>query len=317
MQLFKSPFSILLITFYLLNPNIIHSKEKSIHECFKKNNFTCGDPYSFLHNAGIDINKDIIRLSDLQLFRKKTTNNLKGVYTDSNKKTIYYIKQSNPVTELMGSRLMNLILGTRCTPIVKLVNDQKFTVASLELLNFKTQKKIDVVNKTIVGEAALVIAMDFIGLVDRHSRNMGYVALDPKTFLAARVDFDASFDFESNFFGEHSLYTNHLNLKHLYSSINKYPRNEIINAMKKIINIPDEKIVMVIFQSWATLTHAGYILDLNLCLAFAQQLIERKNAFREAFNEKNSIFNQLIRKKQMVQKKTKKPINKKLNKKKH
>lgn len=311
MQLFKSLFPILqtALTIYLFSPNFIYSKEKSINDCLKKNNFTCGDPYTFLQDAGIDIDKDIIQLSDLQLFRKKTTINLKGIYTNSSK-TLHYIKQSNPVTELMGSRLMNLIVGTKCTPIVKLVNDQKFTVASLELPNFKTQKKIDITNKTILGEAILVIAMDFIGLVDRHSRNMGYVVLDSKTLLAARVDFDASFDFESDFFGEHSLNTNYLNLKHLYSTINKYPRNEIISAMKKIINIPDEKIVMAIFQSWATLTHAGYILNLNHCLAFAQQLIERKHAFRDALKDKNSMLNQLFEKKQVTQKKVNKPVRK-------
>lgn len=315
MQLVKSLFPILkLITIIcLISCNNIYSKEKPINKCLnKKNNFVCGDPFVFLKNYGINIDKDIIQLSNLQLYRKKTTNNLKGIYIDSNN-IIYYIKKANPITEFMGSRLMNLIVGTKCTPIVKIVSDQKFTVASIELLNFKTQKDQDITNKTILGETEINIAMDFIGLVDRHQGNMGFVKdfKDPEILRRARVDFDASFDFESNFIGEHSLGTNYLNLKHLRSSANRYPKNEVINAIKKIINIPDEKIIMVIFQAWATLTRAGYVLELNHCLAFAHQLIERKKAFLDVLKDKNSFINQLVDKKQVIHKKVNKQPKKK------
>lgn len=284
MQLKKSFFCFnqLLVIIFSLSSIALNLNGNAINECLKKNS-TCKNPYEELLHKGIDIDQDIMQLSKLQLHKKKISNNLKGIFIDS-KKNLFYIKQSNPVTELMGSRLMNLMLGTKCTPIVKLINDQKFTVASLEVPNFKTRKETDLNNKTILGEVELAIAMDLIGLVDRHSRNMGYIILNSNTLISARVDCDACFDFESNLLGEHSLDTNYLSLKHLYASIKKYPKQDVLNALKKITSIDDKKIVMSIFQSWATLTRAGYNLKREDCLDIAYKLVERKRAFKKEFN---------------------------------
>ncbi|PWU04372.1 MAG: hypothetical protein C5B43_04665 [Verrucomicrobia bacterium] len=309
--------SILLILF-CISPLLLHSKEKSLDQCLKKNTFICGDAYSYLLNIGTNIDKDILPLSSLKMYKQRAESKFKAIYFDKYK-NVYYVKEANPITEFMGSRLMNLILGRKVSPIVRIINDQKFTVASLELQNFKTQESTDLKHKSIIGQADLDFAMNFIGLVDRHSGNMGYVSLDSNTLLAARVDFDASFDFESSFFRAHSLNTNYLNLKHLFISIEQYSKDETLSALKKIINLPDEKIVMVIFQCWATFVRAGYSLELKHCLAFANQLIERKHAIRDALKDKHSALSQAIEKKTHIKKKTehieRKPKKKKVRKK--
>lgn len=315
-----STFNISLFIIAFLCISVTHSYGKAINKCFaEKYNFSCGDPYTFLLKNGIDTDQDIIKISDLQLYKRKPAGNCHGgVYRDA-QQTTYYIKKSSPFTEFIGSKLMNLILGTTCTPHVKLIRDKKYHTASLELPKYQTQKKVDTTNKNILGEADLAIAMDFIGLVDRNSRNMGYVILNSTTVLAARVDFDFSFDFESGHLGEYSLPStiDHLNLKHLYFSIQKYPKKQVIHAIKKVINIPDEELVFIFFQSWVTFTRAGYSLDLKPYLDLAYLLIERKNAFREALKNKNSVAYKLIEENHIAHKTLKKKHTKKRHRKNH
>lgn len=296
------------------SPNTVLAKEQSFDNCFKKNNFICGNPYDFFLKQGIDLNKDILQIATLKMQKKEPGIKFKGIYTDSSK-NIYYVKQANPVRELMGSRLVNLILGTKRTPIVKIVNDQIYTVASLELHNFKTKKKIGP-HHTLLGEAELAVVENFIALGDSHNKNEGGVGKSTDKLIAARVDYDDSFRFGVSRSGKNSPKANHLNLKLLYDSINKYPKDEIVSAIKKVTSVPDEKIVMTIFQSWALLQQAGYVLDLKHCLEFAHQLIERKNAFRDALKDPHSIANELIQKKHDANKKAAHNLKKKRSKKK-
>lgn len=281
---------------------------ETIEKCFSKNyNFgECGDPYKFLLNQGIDIDKDIIHLSKLKRIKKKSTGHSKGgIYRDSHK-NIYYVKKCRIFNEIVGSRLMNLIVGTETTPIVKPIKNHKNRVASTKIKSFKMEKSTYTHSKTILNEVLLRIAMDYLGLVDRHPRNMGFVRQNSKTLLAGRVDYDTCFDFESR--KSYTSKTNHLSLKHLHRSIKKCPKDEIISALRKIIEIPNEQILMSIFQSWVLLSRSGTKTSYTQCFELAQKLLERKEVFRDALENPNSYtYNLLMNKKEKSPKKEELP----------
>ncbi len=282
---------------------IIDSCGENFDECFSQDyHFICNDPYAFLKEAGIDINQNTIRHEDLQLKKAKPTGHSKGgIYYDSDKE-VYYLKKCKIFNEIVGSRLMNLLVGTQASPIVKAVQNKKKMVAVKKLKSFRMQREADTEGKKIVNEVKLQIAMDFLGLVDRHPRNLGYVRLNSKKLLAARVDYDTCFDFESTKHGYTSK-TDHRSLKHLRSSIKKHPRDEIINAIREIVSIPDEKIVMCILESWTTLDHSGTKIKFQKCAELAKKLIERKKIFREALeNPDSSIYKKLHKERRSKQK---------------
>lgn len=292
--------NILLVITIFLFINLADTYGQSFDQCFpSKYNFTCDDPYIFLCERGIDVEqKNIIQASDLQFIKGKPKGGCSGgIYRDQ-KGQVYYLKLSNPFTELMGSKLMNLLVGTQRTPIVKLVKDQHNFTASGALKGFKTKKALKQKWKSIQREVELIIAMDLIGLVDRHKGNMGGIVRKNKKALAARVDFDTSFSFTINPTANTSYNPNcdHLDLRHLLITAKNYPSNEVITAMKKVIRIPDEKIILTIFEGWVTLNRAGYPVEQETCFALAQKLIERKNTFRALLNKKVSAFDPLLKK---------------------
>lgn len=259
-------------------------------KCFnKKYDFVCEDRYAFLENMGINIEDDLIDFNDLTLIQEKTTGACKGgIYShihDSSQ--IYYVKQANSYHELIASRLMNLIVGSQAIPTIKLIKNKTRLIASLKLPNFNMDTKADLTNKTILGEVLLIVAMDFIGLIDRHARNMGYVTLDENTLLMARVDLDACFDYESTVTGTHQFptKTSHLDLKHLFVTMQTYPNDQVEQAVKKITDISDEQIVMITFQAWGILSQTKSSKSLQKCLKLAKKLIERKHAFKKALKK--------------------------------
>lgn len=283
----------LFISFLILFTIFTSSYGQSLNTDFlEKYDLIFDDPYKFLLNEGIDIDKNMIRLSNLKRIRKKPTGHCKGgIYCDSNK-TIYYVKKCRIFNEFTGSQLMNLLVGTEATPVVKVIKNHKRMAAAIKIKSFKIEKKTNTYYKNILNEVELQIAMDFLGLVDRHPRNMGYVRVNSRTLLAARIDFDACFDFESK--KGYTSKSNHLSLKHLHSSIKIYPKDEIINAIRKIVDIPDQKIVMIIFESWLTLSRSGSNFQLERFLELAQKLIERKNLFREVLENPNNPTYRLL-----------------------
>lgn len=265
------------------------SHAQSFTDCFPgKFNFNCQDPYNFLLQSGIDVEKNIIDQSRLQLLNQKFSGGCTGGVFKGSHNT-YFIKRSNLFSELIGSKLMNLIVGTKVTPVVKVVRDQANYIASTKLKNFVTRKELQskrkLKHKIFKGEIQLAIAMDFLGLVDRHSKNLGCVKK-----YAARVDFDASFAFEirpraNSHYRETS---NHLNLNLLFLSMQTYPEQEVIQAIRKIVEIPDEKIIMTIFECWSTFSRIGNPISLDSCFALAKKLIERKNAFQSILEDPNA-----------------------------
>lgn len=257
--------------------------------------------YPFLNEINKDQSEGIIELSNLQLLKPKPKGGCTGgVYQDSHH--IYYVKQSNPFTELIGSKLLNLIIGTQCTPIVKLVIDEVNFVASQELDNFKTQKFY---NEEYIrpclnasGAVDLAIAMDFIGLVDRHSQNIGFVLGLHNSPLAARIDCDTSFTFDNVEPTHNTQYnpnSNHLSVSLLYYSIKKYPKDKIINSIKKITNISDEQIITTVLEAYTALSQKEPT-DLEPFLVLANKLIERKKLFRESIESKNSPIYKALQK---------------------
>ncbi|PWU04375.1 MAG: hypothetical protein C5B43_04680, partial [Verrucomicrobia bacterium] len=242
-------FTLLIISFVFI-PNIISLG--AFNDCFTSDNqFVCKDPYSFFKNEGIDIESNILHSSELRLKKKKPTGHSKGgIYKEKKQKhNVYYVKKCRIFNEITGSRLMNLIVGTESSPQVKVIKNKKRMIASKRLSSFRMQNQAHIGNKTILNEVELRVAMDFLGIVDRHPRNMGYRKLKSKQLVAARVDYDSCFDFEST--KGYTSKTNHRNLKHIHNTIDDFPTDQIRNAMAKIVEIPDEKIVLSIFESWA------------------------------------------------------------------
>lgn len=275
---------------------LLKARGKSFDECFFQNqkyDFYCGDPKVFLDQLDIKISEYIMRLSDLKFVGEKQTGFTQGgTYMDANK-VFYFVKNAQSVkNELIGSKLMNLILGTDCTPVIKLLEDNPGMVASRMIRGFGMAMDANKIKdadkgKKIIGAVDLAIAMDFIGLIDRHTRNMGYVGLDAQTRGVARVDYDHSFAFGSQPIGVPNLMVKHdpVNLMHLYLTLEQYPSRDIIPVIERVIATPDEQLVMLVFGCWTALAEIGDPFSLDDSFNLASQLIERKGAFKKALLE--------------------------------
>jgi len=294
-RLIKGPLSIvctIVLNIIFVNCICARDTHKQVFDkCFsQKYDFICEDKHEFLRKMGINIEEDLVDFNDLKLMKDKTYGACKGgIYVDKHDNSkVYFLKQANSFHEIFCSRLMNHIMGTKATPIVKIVKNKKRTTASLKLPNFTMTLKADLTNKRIKGEVLLAVAMDFLGLIDRHSRNNGYVTLNDNTVLAARVDFDACFDYESTVTGTHqgiAKKRDHMDLKHLYVTMQTYPKDQVEDAIKQIVKIPDEKIVMIAFQTWAILSESKSPRSFKTCMKLAKKLIERKKAFKSVLKK--------------------------------
>lgn len=304
-------FKFLLLSFFFILFVTNYSQGETFNDCFSQNfNFTCEDPFAFLQQQGIDINQNIIEYDDLRLKKKKFTGHSRGgIYKDSDK-NVYYVKKCKIFNEIVGSRLMNLFVGTQASPVVKAVKNKKKMVAVQKLKAFRMKKKAKPYGKKILSQVKLSVAMDLIGSVDRHDRNMGFVKLKRKDlpesqlqkkykkfYLAARVDYDACFDFKSTH--GYTSKSDHRNLKHLRSTIKKYPADQVRTAIQEIVDVPDEKIVMAIVESWATLSRAGTKMPFEKCSELAYKLIERKKLFRDCLENPNSKLYSSLHKKEI------------------
>lgn len=288
------------ITFAFISTQVIYAKENPFQKDLYSELLT--DPYNFFKAIGVDLEKDIITLPKNPHLKKNRIGISRGaIYHISGQKI--YLKRSHPFTELMASRLMNLFIGTKYSPKVKTVRSETFTIASLHLPNFQSNNKLkkSKFRKSIRGKAKLAVAQALLGVVDQNNHNVGAIE-DQKTYYAARIDLDSSFDYTSKLKGSYNMGTDHLNLKHLYKAIKTFPENEVIDAIKSITAVSDEEIIMTILHAWALLNHTGYPLTIDPCLALAEQIIDRKNAFREAIENKNSPAYKLLAKKQQKHK---------------
>lgn len=258
---------------------LIKEKGMTFENCFpQKYIFNCGNVNEFIDQLGINVEEDILQLSDLKQVEKKFTGIAAGgIYMDSNK-VIYFVKASHVATEFIASRLMNEFMGTECTPVVKLLRDDLSKVASRMIRGFKMYGREGAVPSGLVGEVNLRVALDFICAIDRHGGNMGVVDKE-----ASRVDFDYSFDCKNELVPPmvYNPNNDHMCLKYIHITMQKYPQQEVRNAITRITAVSDEQIFMIIFRAWATLSKIGYPYSLKNCFDLASKLIERKKAFQE------------------------------------
>lgn len=277
---------------------IWETKRKSFDECFLKNGeygFYCGSPNEFFKEFNLKTTEYKMKFSDLTFVQEnqgaiKTGSTKANVYMDENK--IYYFVQSpkSVKNELIGSKLMELILGARRTAIVKLLEDKPEKIAARMIKGFRIKNKYNLHDKKIVGSAELDLTMDFLGLIDRHfTENIGIVEIDSQTFTPARIDYSYSFQFEKRGSSSpKSIDEGHdpLSLKQLYHTLEKYPLRQIIPALEKIIDVPDEQIFIEIVRCWTVLSKLN-IESFSLIDAtrLASKLIQRKTLFKRVCTE--------------------------------
>lgn len=187
-------------------------------------------------------NKKIF-LSSMELINEKSSGmNKGGIYKDANNNIWFVKKAEYPINEYLGSKIMNLLIGPWSPEVVLLVDEPGY-VASKLLPNFITEAElssdINKNEKPIVGKENLKVAMNLLGLGDRHSENMGYIEMDDR-LEAARVDFDDSFLFTRSHNQE--LDTNN---------------KEISAAIKSIYSIPDEMILYTLGDAFNDLWESG------------------------------------------------------------
>lgn len=142
--------------------------------------------------AGDTTDKDQFLLSSLKLVKEKPSGVSRGgIYQDL--EDIWFVKKGQfAINEYLGSKIMNLLIGP-FSPEVKLFIDAHEYTASKSIPGFVMQYTLDDADhKPIAGKLELDLAMDLMGLGDRHSGNMGYIE-NQDSLVAARVDFDHSF----------------------------------------------------------------------------------------------------------------------------
>lgn len=286
MKLFRTLISLFTklfcITFIFFS--ISYTSANLLYQYFPgKNPFLYEDPYAFLLSMGIDLNKDIVYFSNFRAIKGTTLGGNKGNFYKDARNVEYFIKYSSLFQEFTGAKFMNIILPSQ-SATVKIVADRLGLTASKKIDNFHRQKEVDVRNKQMLGEVDVAIAQDFIGLTDRGKKNVGFLTKGSDTLIFARIDYDKSFRFANNRINSDLNSMDHLNLVMLNDSIKTYPKDQVIQSLRKIINISDQAIVLTSFHAFAALAYAGYPIDLEGSFILAQKLIERKNAFRQTLN---------------------------------
>lgn len=269
---------------------LIYPNDEAFKDCFSPDyNFICTDPDNFFQRMGIDIKKNIVQFKQLHKIDNTKQGCHKGSFYVDKESTEYFVKKCQILNEFLGSKLINLFLDKN-TAIVKVVEDQKSTTASLKIPNFIRQKElkdlsIKIKKSNVIDTARLTVAMDFIALTDRSKRNMGFITSLPNILRSARVDYDDSFHFGKKRWKGEGINSDHLNLNLLKASIKKFPKDEIIDAIKNIITVSDKDLMMTVLECWITLQHVGLDLPIETGFLFGKQIIERKNAFHEVLNE--------------------------------
>lgn len=186
-----------------------------------------------------------------------------GIFRDANE-VAWVVKSGSPafqpVHEYIGGRLLNYFYGDQA-PVLKIVvnNEAKeqheLMIASKQIIGFESiELRKPHSEKLVEGLADLKVAMDWIGLSDRHDGNQGYIWKDGK-YTAARIDFDNSFD--DGFFNWQSPFTSMVNL--LSNDIENFGFAELELATQRLLSIPDEVVVDVVKSSCQDLYDFGKI----------------------------------------------------------
>ncbi len=263
------------------------------------------DFMKFFSECNFDLSDNIMRLSDLKMVGKnEQDSDFSGTYMDS-KKVFYFVNHVQSVkNEFIGSKLLNLIMGTETTSVAKLLKDQPKMIATRMVRGFVMGDKLDKVNgckKRLTGEIDLSIAMNFIGLIDCDKWNTGYVQVGHQNdeddrkldyteiYAAARIGYNHSFSFASNLKKLRAPQNDPLCLKQIWLNAKDDGESskEILSTMQRIVAIPDSQLVMTILECWAALSEIGESFKIEEAFDMASKLIDRKTAFKKTLDERN------------------------------
>lgn len=264
----------------------IYANDEIFRQCISPDyNFICTDLDNFLQRMGIDFNKNIISYKDLHQVDKKRMGCHKGSFYVDQSGAEYFVKESQLFNEFMGAKIAHLFLDQNAAPIVKVVKDKKDSMASLKIHSFIRRK--DTSKNSASGEVLLAVVMDLIALEDRSKRNQGYSnsSTDPNRVMHARVDFDKSFCFGKKRWKEVKINSDYLDLSHLMSSIKKFSKKEIIEALETVVKVSNKDLMMTVLDGWMALKSIGWEQPMEMGFLFGQQIIERKNAFHEVLKD--------------------------------
>ncbi len=168
-----------------------------------------------------------------------------ATYKDLSGETWFVKEGQAPLKEYIGSRVMNLLVGPY-SPEVELIADKPGYTASRFISGFvpgtfvHRTERAKYKNKPLVGQAELDVAMDLMGLGDRHPGNQGYIDMGDR-LEAARVDFDEAFKFD-DFEMQELKFSN-------------------ADAVESIVNIPDEMILYVLGDAFQDIWDSGILED--------------------------------------------------------
>lgn len=227
------------------------------------------------------------------------------VYSDK-EGSIWFVKGGqSPFKEYLGYKLMNLLLGPWVSE-VRLFSDTDSRIASKLLEGFVVESQSrDWSKKTVVGEMRRDLAMELIGLFDRHTENLGYIDLGD-VVVAARIDFDDSFafDIENPHIGTlDPHYYNKTNLDSIKAegltfkdilkiTFRRYKDRDPKDLEEEIIditNIPDDLILATLREGYADILSAPifkrlvmhYKVNVNKYKGLGLALIARKHELAE------------------------------------
>ncbi|PWU07463.1 MAG: hypothetical protein C5B43_00300 [Verrucomicrobia bacterium] len=265
---------------------------KTFQQCFVKEDkygLYCENPKILLKKLGIENDNYRIKADDLHYVQEKqgtikTGSTLAQIYRDTNK-IFYFVQSPKSIrNELIGSKLMSLILGPERTADVKIIEDRPEMIAARMIKGF--QLKRDLSGKNVIGSADLDIAMDFLGLTNRSGFNIGHIEVNSKTLTPARVDYSYSFLYEEKDLHSNSDTQDPLDLRLLFSTFKKHSRAEILPTLKKIAEMGDEQIFVEVLRCWTVLSEYNNLsFSLKDAFKLASNLLERKELFAKVLSE--------------------------------
>lgn len=204
----------------------------------------------FRREALIAEDKTTLSLKDLRQVDIKYTGAANDdVFRDANE-LVWIVKSGfsniKPVHEYIGGQILHYFYSDQ-TPLLKIVSNEEtlpcheLMIASRQIIGFEPESlRKPPSDQTLYGLADLKVAMDWIGLGDRHEGKQGYILKNGK-YVAARIDFNNSFDESKGFFD-----WTHPDLdmsKQLLKNIEQFSFAELELAIQRLVSIPDDVLV--------------------------------------------------------------------------
>lgn len=222
----------------------------------------------------MSLDRGRLSLEGMKLVSKKSSGvSHGGVYRDRDG-VVWFVKQGqNAEYEFLASVMMNVLFGNR-TPLVKLVDGRSGYTASRNILGFMQKKGAP--EKTVrYGEGALAVALDWLGVFDRHEANMGYIVREDG-LEATRVDYDASFDFRAIYETEDTDQDRPNFNGHLIGLIDAYGIEEVVGMLEVIRDLPEDVLIKLFDVSVAMLEENNFRVNAKSMDKILNHLIERK-----------------------------------------